>query len=122
MKRKCPECETIIEFELITKPEEFVIKGESITVNVELLHCPNCGAEFEDMNSKNDPYEQAYKEYDRRKVSKSIYKLKKLNHNVTITAEITNEFKLRKWLALLFIKIAVKILNCRIEIINGNKA
>lgn len=71
MKRICPKCEIVIEFEEVTTPENFAIKDEKIIVNIALLRCPNCGAEFEDMNSKNDPYEQAYKEYDRRKEIKS---------------------------------------------------
>jgi len=67
MKRKCPECEMIIEFEKVILPEEFIVKDEKVICNVELLRCPACGTEFEDMNSENDPYDQAYKEYDRRK-------------------------------------------------------
>lgn len=67
MKRVCPECGKTSEWEIISRPEEFDIKGEKITVESQLLLCAECGAEYEDMNSVVDPYNLAYEEYRRRK-------------------------------------------------------
>jgi putative zinc finger/helix-turn-helix YgiT family protein len=67
MKRFCPECGKTSEWEIISRPEEFDIKGEIITVENQVLICPECKAEYEDMNSEVDPYNQAYEEYRRRK-------------------------------------------------------
>ena len=67
MKRLCPECGKTSEWEMITRPEEFEIKGEIITVENQVLICPECKAEYEDMNSDTDPFNLAYEEYRRRK-------------------------------------------------------
>jgi len=67
MNRVCPECGKTSEWEIFTRTEEFDIKNEKITVDMQLLRCPACGEEFEDMNAKIDPYNQAYEEYRRRK-------------------------------------------------------
>jgi putative zinc finger/helix-turn-helix YgiT family protein len=67
MKRLCPECGKTSEWEMITRPEEFEIKGEIITVENQVLICPECKAEYEDMNSEIDPFNLAYEEYRRRK-------------------------------------------------------
>ena len=67
MKRVCPECGKSAEWENITRLEDFAVKNEKIKVEVTLLRCPPCGAEFEDMNAENDPYNAAYEEYRRRK-------------------------------------------------------
>jgi len=67
MNRVCPECGKTTEWVTITQEEEFNVKGEAILVKVELLKCSECEAEFEDMNSENDPYALAYEEYRKRK-------------------------------------------------------
>jgi putative zinc finger/helix-turn-helix YgiT family protein len=67
MNRVCPECGKKSEWEIISREEEFNVKGEAILVKMELLKCPECGAEFEDLNSENDPYALAYEEYRKRK-------------------------------------------------------
>ena len=67
MNRVCPECGKTTEWEKLTRTEEFEIKDEKIVIEMNLLKCPECGAEFEDMNSGKDPYNLAYEEYRRRK-------------------------------------------------------
>jgi len=67
MNRVCPECGKTSEWEIISREEEFNVKREAIQVCVELLKCPECGVEFEDMNSEKDPYALAYEEYRKRK-------------------------------------------------------
>jgi putative zinc finger/helix-turn-helix YgiT family protein len=67
MNRVCPECGKITEWEKITRSEQFDIKKEKITVDIQLLRCPECGVEFEDLNYDLNPYMKAYEEYRSRK-------------------------------------------------------
>ena len=67
MKRLCPECGEITEWEETTKKEDFNIKGEIIQINATFLRCPRCNSEYEDLNFPFDPNVLAYDEYRRRK-------------------------------------------------------
>ena len=62
----CPHCEAIRKLEFITDKEDIVVKGEAILTHVEYLKCTVCGSTFDDMNSRYDCLEWAYKEYERR--------------------------------------------------------
>jgi len=66
MKGVCPNCEKISELEHIITTEELNIRGELITVKVEYYKCTECGEEFEDPGSKDDPLDRAYREYRRK--------------------------------------------------------
>ncbi len=66
METTCPFCGDHTLQELIKRSEDFNIKCEKITVDVELYRCSVCKTEFEDFNSPYDPYVQAYNEYRRR--------------------------------------------------------
>jgi putative zinc finger/helix-turn-helix YgiT family protein len=66
MKGICPNCERMAELELITKTEEFEVKGLKIPVEVEFFKCSDCHTEFEDPKMESDPYDKAYREYRRR--------------------------------------------------------
>jgi len=63
----CPNCEKESQLLLVRKPEEFNIRGEVISVEVEYYQCVDCGEEFEVSKSDFDPYEIAYQEYRTRK-------------------------------------------------------
>lgn len=67
MKRYCPACGKESEWMIVDHPVELSVRGEKITVGAEFLRCPECGAEYEDLNSEIDPYVLAYNEYRRRK-------------------------------------------------------
>lgn len=67
MKGICPNCEKISELEHIKTTEEFNIRGESIKVKVEYYKCKECGEEFDDPGSKDDPLDKAYRAYRRKK-------------------------------------------------------
>ena len=67
MKRLCPECGEISEWEEITRTEVFQVRGEEIEVPLNIERCPKCGTEFENLNNVSDPYQLAYNEYRRRK-------------------------------------------------------
>jgi putative zinc finger/helix-turn-helix YgiT family protein len=66
MKSICPNCEKVAELELITKTEEFDVRGLKIPVEVKFFKCSDCNTEFEDPKMENDPYDKAYREYRRR--------------------------------------------------------
>jgi putative zinc finger/helix-turn-helix YgiT family protein len=66
MKGVCPNCEKISELEHIVTTEELNVRGDIIKVEVEYYRCTECGEEFEDPRSKDDPLDKAYREYRRR--------------------------------------------------------
>ena len=66
MKGVCPNCEKISELEHIITTEELNVRGDVIKVEVDYYKCTECGEEFEDPGSKDDPLEKAYREYRRR--------------------------------------------------------
>ena len=63
----CPNCEKESPLLLVRKAEDFNIRGEIITVEVEYFQCTECGEEFEISKPEFDPYEIAYQEYRKRK-------------------------------------------------------
>ena len=66
MKGVCPGCEKITELEHILTTEELNVRGELIRVKVEYYKCKECGEEFENPGSKDDPLNKAYREYRRK--------------------------------------------------------
>lgn len=63
MKGICPNCEKITEIELISRVEKIMVRKIPIEVQVEYFHCEECGVEFRDPKSTNDPLDSAYSEY-----------------------------------------------------------
>lgn len=63
----CPNCEKESPLLIVRKAEDFNVRGEIISVEVEFYQCQECGEEFEDSKSAIDPYEIAYREYRTRK-------------------------------------------------------
>jgi len=70
MRRYCPECGETSIWEKVRRTEEFAIEDETMDIEVELLICKRCGAEYDDMNSPYDPYLLAQGEFRRRKAEK----------------------------------------------------
>lgn len=66
MRGICPNCEKETEIELIQKDEDIKVRGEVVKVEVKYYKCKNCGGEFEDPRSGEDPLDKAYREYRRR--------------------------------------------------------
>lgn len=66
MKGICPNCEKEAELELIHRVEDIKVRGEAIKVEVKYYKCKNCGEEFEDPHSDEDPLDKAYRAYRRR--------------------------------------------------------
>jgi putative zinc finger/helix-turn-helix YgiT family protein len=66
MKGICPNCEKETELELVHRVEDIKVRGEAIKVEVKYYKCKNCGEEFEDPRSDEDPLDKAYREYRRR--------------------------------------------------------
>ena len=66
MKGICPNCEKETELEVVQNVEDIKVRGEVIKVEVKYYKCKNCGEEFEDPRSDEDPLDKAYREYRRR--------------------------------------------------------
>ncbi len=66
MKGICPNCEKKTDLEFIQASENIDVRGEQIEVEVKYYKCLDCGEEFEDPRSNNDPLDKAYREYRRR--------------------------------------------------------
>jgi putative zinc finger/helix-turn-helix YgiT family protein len=66
MKGICPNCEKETELELIHRVEDIKVRGEAIKVEVKYYKCKNCGEEFEEPHSDEDPLDKAYRAYRRR--------------------------------------------------------
>jgi putative zinc finger/helix-turn-helix YgiT family protein len=67
MRGVCPNCERVTELSLVPTMESFSIRGEQISVAVDLYKCGECGAEFENPAAQEGPVERAYREYRKRK-------------------------------------------------------
>lgn len=66
MRGICPNCEKYSDLQYISKSEQVTIRNERIEIPVGFYKCNECGDEFEDSKSKEDPLEKAYKEYRKR--------------------------------------------------------
>ena len=66
MLKVCPNCDTK-GLEIVTKSETFDIRGESITTDINLYHCNNCGKHFSVGKELGDPLKKAFKEYRNKK-------------------------------------------------------
>ena len=66
MKGICPNCEKEVHLDEISHDEEILVRGEPILVHVEYYKCAECGTEFRDPRSPDDPLDSAYREYRRR--------------------------------------------------------
>lgn len=66
MKGICPNCEKETTLELVRGKEAIEVRGEPIDVHVEYFRCTECGIEFRDPNSAEDPLDDAYRQYRQR--------------------------------------------------------
>ena len=62
MLTECPTCDKTTGMELVTKNEEFEIRGEKINVPVQMYHCRECDSYF-CTSDLEDPFKIAYREY-----------------------------------------------------------
>ncbi len=67
MKGVCPHCEKETMLEKLFLEEVVSVRGEDITVPVELFRCTECGEDFENPTAEIGPVELAYQEYRKRK-------------------------------------------------------
>jgi putative zinc finger/helix-turn-helix YgiT family protein len=65
MKNICPICEKESEIEKVSMKEIITVRGEKVTVPVDLYKCHACGESFEDPKAEYGPVELAYREYRR---------------------------------------------------------
>ena len=63
----CPFCEEQTNVEKVTKYPVWHFRGEDIKVENEYFRCSKCKEEWwVEGKGLNDPYEQCYKEYEKR--------------------------------------------------------
>jgi len=67
MKGICPICEKETELEVTSTSELLTVRGEEISVPVELFKCTDCGENFENPVAECGPVELAYREYRKRR-------------------------------------------------------
>lgn len=91
MKGVCPGCEKITELEHIITTEEFNIRGELISVKSQYYKCKECGEEFEDPGSKDDPLDKAYREYRRKRGMVQPEEIREMRKRYSLTQkELSN--------------------------------
>ncbi len=66
MKKYCEECGREVDARVICKRESYIVSGESIEVEAEVLACPQCGEEFYCERLDHTTLLKAYNEYRRR--------------------------------------------------------
>lgn len=66
MRKYCDECGKEVETKIITKKETYVVCGEAIEVEAQVLECADCGEEFYSEELDNATLISAYNEYRRR--------------------------------------------------------
>lgn len=63
MKEICPNCEDYADISVIKKTEEFMVRGESINVEVSFFQCMDCKEEFINPSDASCGLKEAYREY-----------------------------------------------------------
>lgn len=67
VRKYCPTCEEQVVFRLISREEEFNVRGERIVVENSVWQCPNCRTELFHEEFTKHAIRAAYAEYRRRK-------------------------------------------------------
>lgn len=66
MRKYCDECEKEVETKIVSKIEEYDIRGETIAVEAQVLVCTECGEELFSKELDNATLVSVYNEYRRR--------------------------------------------------------
>lgn len=66
-KNLCPHCDEVVEFESISRREEYPLKKGVVDILVQLSRCPACGGTFTDMKQADFNYELAVEVYRKDK-------------------------------------------------------
>jgi putative zinc finger/helix-turn-helix YgiT family protein len=66
-RKDCPGCARETTVRKANREEVYNIRGEEIIIPEEFFVCGECGEEFDDPKSNNNPVEKAYREYRKRK-------------------------------------------------------
>lgn len=66
MRKYCEECGREVETKIVVKREDYVVCGESVEVNAQVLVCAECGEEFYCEELDNTTLINAYNKYRRR--------------------------------------------------------
>ena len=63
MKKYCEECKREVETNIITQKESYIVCGEEIEVDAQVLVCADCGEEFFCEELDNNTLLAAYNKY-----------------------------------------------------------
>lgn len=66
-KSLCPHCDEVVEFESISKREEYPLNKGCVEISAQLSRCPACGGTFTDMKQEEFNYELAVEVLRREK-------------------------------------------------------
>jgi putative zinc finger/helix-turn-helix YgiT family protein len=91
MNAFCPNCEKETEQHHIDKVENMNIRGEVIPVQLEYVHCDECGEDFEIPRPDFDPLDAAYREYRRRKGMIQPEEIRKFRKDLGLTQKEFSE-------------------------------
>ena len=87
MKGICPNCEKETDLAFVNSIENINVRGEAIPVNVGYLKCNECGTEFRDPQSQEDPLEIAYNEYRKRHGMLQPERIKEIREEFGLTQQ-----------------------------------
>lgn len=85
MNRNCPNCGKENGLSLIRETEDFNVRGEVIPVDVEYYRCSECGEEMVQLRTDDDPLDEAYREYRRRKGMVQPEQIREFRQNLGLT-------------------------------------
>ena len=85
MKHICPICEKETTVRKANREEVYNIRGEEIIIPEEFFVCSECEEEFDDPKSNNNPVEEAYREYRKRKSMTQPDDIKALRKKFNLT-------------------------------------
>jgi putative zinc finger/helix-turn-helix YgiT family protein len=85
MRAICPHCEVERDLEQISISRDYEIRGEIISVKVNVLRCKECGKEFDPPDLYPDPLEIAYREYRRKNQMLQPEEIKELRISLGLT-------------------------------------
>lgn len=91
MRGICPNCEKVTELDHIKTTEEFDVRGEAVEVVVEFNKCLECGEEFDDPSSNEEPLAKAYEEYRRRRGLMQPEEIRELRKRYGLTQKELSE-------------------------------
>lgn len=87
MRAFCPHCEVERDLELMQISRDYEIRGNTISVQLEILRCKECGEDFDPPDSSTDPLDIAYREYRRKQQMLQPEEIRELRTSLGLTQQ-----------------------------------